>query len=583
MSAPAAAVGLVWPSEDAFATGDEEQTRVYDDADVEHLLGGLVAQVVLAWEEQRLDADDALRVYLRVREELLVRPRAFQTMSQAQRTSLCLVFVTCIRARVQRRRWTRTEFLAEGLRSLNMFPYAVHLRDTARMVLGENTRVMDQWTLKEWMDISAELVKALERCGAALEGAEEMWEAHWDRFASLLDSADVEHPPLLPGASDDEADSSDDDNEARTRLSPQQEAALLATGVLHPNATPEQRVEIARTLAHIEEQNAEKAIEGLYNDERYNSRHAEGDPLLIHPMPFVYKGRRLNYTFFSTLELRFHAYHARFQTLRAFQQAAVRDRALEAALRKPLRDAEPHKRMVAFLEWLNKHQDTITRHMLREKVGTPMSTAHLQTGEATRAFVRRFERALERGNPREVLDEAPSPTEVLAEMRREAHQQVERYLLTSGDHVKRVIEGHLRSEAAAEREWKPIPLSHDTERLALLLLPALLDASLSRLKCKHRFTDCSWLDALRQKHVCPRPLFATPEEAVARFPEAIAAGALVVCILRRYFVVSCLHDAPVVVEVPTLSSAMLLWLAFACAIEEKQIPLAFRDSVKQLR
>ncbi len=565
-----------------MATADEEQTRVYDEADTEELLHGLVFPIVRAWEEHQLSAEDALRVYMGVRNELIVRPRAFQTMSPSQRTALCLSFIVCMRARVDHRRRTRTQFLAEGLRSLQMFPYAVQLREKARIVLGDNARVMDQWPLKEWMDIAAELVKALERCGAALEGAEDMWEAHWDRFASLLDSADIVHEPLKPGCSDDE-DDSDSDEESEETLSPEQETALRATGLLQPTATPKERAELARSLRRIEAQNAQKGGASLYDDARYTSEHADGDPLLVHPLPFVHRGRRLKYTLISTLELRFHAYHVRFQALRAFEAAALRDRALDLVIRPLLRHTEPHKRMIAFLEWLNKHQDTITRHLIRENVGTPMSTAHLQTGEATRAFVRRFERALERGNPRELLDENPAPTEVLAEMRRDAHQQVERYLVSSGDHVKRVIEGQLRSEAVAEREWKPIPVAHETERLALLLLPVLVDAALSRAKCSHRISDCSWLDELRQKHVCPRPLPVTPEEAVARFPEAVASGAMIYRVLRRTFVISCYQETPMVVEVPTLSAAIILWHGFACAIDELQMPPMFRESVKALR
>jgi hypothetical protein len=519
-----------------------------------------------------------------MRSELVTRPRAHQTMSPAQRTSLSLAFVVCMRTRAEKRRFAEGALLPPGLRSLDMFPYVVQLREIAHVILGDNARLMDQWPLKEWMDISAELVKALERCGAALEGAEELWDAHWDRFATLLDAAEVEHAVLLPGGSDDEeADDSDDDDGGAPSLSPQQEAALRATGLLQPSATPREKADLARRLAHLEEQNAQKADRGLYNDERYTSRHEEGDRLLVHPLPFVYHGRRLKYTLFSTLELRFYAYHARFQTLRVFKEAAKRDEALGASTREPLRGTQPHQRMIDFLGWLNKRQDTITRHLLREKVGTPMSVAHLQTGEAARAFIRRFERALERGNPREVIDESPSATEVLAEMRRDAHQQVERYLITSGEHVKRVIEGHLRSEAAAERTWKAVPVAHDTERLALLLLPALVDAALSRLKCKHRFTDCSWLDELRQKHVCPRPLFASVEEAVARFPEAVASGALVVRLMRCTFVVSCYAEIPVVVEVPTLSAAVILWLAFACAIDVKAMPPHLRDAARAVR
>ena len=96
---------------------------------------------------------------------------------------------------------------------------------------------------------------------------------------------------------------------------------------------------------------------------------------------------------------------------------------------------------------------------MREKIGNPLANAHLYTGETERAFVQRMHRAVERGSPKEVLNERPSAIEVLAELRAAAHTQVERYLANSGEHAKRVIEGHLRSEAAAEKEWKPVPLA----------------------------------------------------------------------------------------------------------------------------
>lgn len=567
-----------WPSQEAFTTDDGEESRVYEPSDLRELLGGLVRRMAVLSENHELAPADALVTYRRVRRALITRPRAHQSMSPAQRTSLYGAFILCMRALVESRRATQTIELADGLRSLNEFPYAVALREKTKIILGDARRVMDQWPLREWTGIASELVKAFERCGAALEGARDAWTAHWDRFISLLDSSDWKVDALLPGASDDEDGSSDEDD---TLLSPAQEEALRATGLLSPTASLQEKAELARQLQIA--RNNDRGVQGLYDDEEYTSRHAEGEPLLVLPLPYVRDGRRLRCSLLCILELRFHYYEPRFEALAAFEAATKRCKTLGDVVRRQLHALSPHTLMVRFLEWMAKHQDTITRHLVREKIGNPMAMAHLYTGEAERAFIQRMHRAIERGSPKEVINERPTPIEVLAELRHDAHKLVERYLANSGEHVKRVVEGYLRTETAAEKEWKPIPLAHDTERLALLLLPTLLDASLSSLGCKHRVMESSWIDELKHEHACPPPFFTGPEQAVQMCPAALDSGAMLVRILRRTFVVSPFTTPPAVIELPTLSSGLLLWLAFAYDIKEKEVPPVFRDAVKTLR
>ncbi len=177
-----------WPPDVAFATDDEPESRVYERSDADDLHQQLVLPLVTAMETGTADLPKVIRTYHRVRRQLLRSVRAHQRMSPIQRESLWMLFVIAVRARVQQRRATvQDEFRIDGLRRAVDFPYAEALRDRAHMLLGGySEQVMDEWPLREWAAFAESLVTALERCGAALPGARDAWEAHWDRLVSTF-------------------------------------------------------------------------------------------------------------------------------------------------------------------------------------------------------------------------------------------------------------------------------------------------------------------------------------------------------------------------------------------------------------
>ena len=464
--------------------------------------------------------------------------------------------------------------MPDGLRSPSDFPYAAAVREHARLLLGKTDKVMDMWTLREWIEFGNGLVDALETCGAAVDGARDAWDGHWDRFISLLDSAVPQEEEVNAVSSADSSD--EEDGDGRLELTPAQEAGLRMVGLLLPTSTPEERTVLARQLRERELAQAH-ALVGLYDDEGHTVPDTSKDDALLLPLPWAHGGRRLTPFFFSLLEMRFRAYQARFDALAAFEAAVQESRpVMRDHLRPKLHAAEPHAIICSFLEWMRNHQDSISQRFLREEIGNPMAKAHLRTGEVERYILQRVEEA----GSDQVLNERPPAMEVLKTMRQAAFRQVDRFLERSGEQVKLVVDGFLRVEALANKEWRPVPAAHDTERLALLLLPNLLDAALSRKDAKHRIMECSWIDELKQEAACGPPLFTTPAEAVAQCPEAQAAGGvMLVRLLRRTFV---LYQGPTVLEVPTFSAGLLLVLSFL-PIEEKKMPRVFREHVRALR
>ncbi len=394
----------------------------------------------------------------------------------------------------------------------------------------------------------------------------------------LMDSAE---PPVDAMFVDNESSSMSDDEteDVLPELTPEQEKSLLAAGILTPITSAAERAALAQRL-HAVAADAQRPDGGLYNDEALTIKADRREALLLTPLPFVHRGRRLSFSFLCAMEMRFYVYEARFAALAAFESAAQAGRPLMTRLRPILHALHPHAVTVAFLKWMADRQDTLTQHFVRERIGNPMAKAHLSTGEVERYFVDRLERAIAHGSPNESISEKPGAAEVLAQMSPLVYEQVMKYLQTSGEHAKRVIDGYLVTEAAAEREWRPIPAAHATERLALLLLPTLLDAALSRGGADHRICACSWIDELEQERACPPAFFASPNDAVCRRAGAVLKSkVMLVRFLRRTWVVV---PNLVTLEVPTLSAGILLWLAFA-DMPLGKVPRPLRDAVRQLR
>jgi hypothetical protein len=589
-----------WPSKEAFATAESSVGQIYARSDADELLKGFVLPRARLVEDDfterlldlPLDVVEAVSArlvseYERARGQLVDRLRAHREMTRVQRTSLLVFFFIVVRALVMARQRRIHPGVPDFARCTDDYVYVQQAAALGRLRLavGDGTVPADRWTLREWRLMSDSLEDALARCGAALDGARDMWGAHWDRFVGLLDARErLVSQPSRSSSSQSESESSDDEGEGdEGELAPGVEEALRMTGLLPSTATKADRQAAARQMR--EATRASRVLTGLYDDKEstVGARHRESrkHELLYVPLPYVRGGRRISAMAVVRWESRFYAYQCRFAALSAFEQAARRDHELGLAQRPVVQRIQPHRVMERFLVWMrDRVRDTISQRYVREQIGTPMMGAHLNPGETERAVLEQLARYAWQGS-----NDRPQPAEVLAETRPAVYKQVDKSLENSGEFVLSVIDNYLREEAKANDTWRPIPCAPETERLAMLLLPNLLDAALSRVGVRHRSVDCSWIDELRGGEHVP---WITPQEAMKRVVPSIIARACVVRILRRTFV-TCVGvlgvDRPPVyttVEVPSLSAALLVWLAWA-DVELEDVPETMREAVAAIR
>jgi hypothetical protein len=590
-----------WPSKEAFATSESSVGQIYARSDADELLRGFVLPRVRLVEEDLterlldlpLDVVEAVSArlvneYERARGQLVDRLRAHREMTRIQRTSLLVFFLIVVRGLVMARQRRIHPGMPDLARSTDDYVYVQQAATLGRLRLavGDGTVPADRWTLREWRLMADSLEDALARCGAALEGARDIWGAHWDRFIGLLDSRErlVSQPSRSSASSSSQSDSESSDEEGvEEDLAPGVEEALRMTGLLPPTATKADRQAAARQMR--EATRASHVLTGLYDDKEstVGARHRESrkHELLYVPLPYVCGGRRISAMAVVRWESRFYAYQCRFAALSAFEQAARRDHELGLAQRPVVHRTQPHRVMERFLVWMrDRVRDTISQRYVREQIGTPMMGAHLNPGETERAVLEQLARYAWQGS-----NDRPQPAEVLAETRPAVYKQVDKSLENSGEFVLSVIDNYLREEAKANDTWRTIPCAPETERLAMLLLPNLLDAALSRVGVRHRSIECSWIDELRAGEHLP---WITPQEAMKRVVPSIIARALIVRVLRRTFVV-CVGvlgvDTPpvyTVVEVPSLSAALLVWLAWS-DIELEDVPETMREEVAAIR
>jgi hypothetical protein len=504
-------------------------------------------------------------------------------MTRIQRTALLVLFLTVVRALVLARQRRLGAEIPDMARSTDDFVY-VRLAATQgrlRLAVGDGQHPMARWTLREWRLFSDSFEDALARCGAALDGARDLWGAHWDRFIGLLDASDRDQPQPSSSSSSvsESSEEEEEEEEDEGELAPGIEEALRMTGLLPPTATAADRKAAVRQMR--EAKRASRVLSGVYNDVETTTDARKRQELLHLPLPYVNGGRRLSAMAVVRLESRFYAYQCRFAALSAFEEAARRDSPLAQTLRPIIHRCQPHTVVQAFLVWMRDHvRDTISQRYVREQIGTPMMGAHLNPGEVEGAVLAQLSRMAWQG-----ANDRPQAAEVLAETRPAVYKLVDKSLENSAQFVMSVIDNYLPEEARANEAWRPIPFAPETERLALLMLPNLLDAALSRMGVKHRSLDCAWIDELRGGEHLP---WMTPAEAMKHVVPSIVARAMIVRVLRRTFVtcvgVLAVGGAPVytTMEVPTLSAALLVWLAWA-DVELTDVPDTMKEAVAAIR
>lgn len=577
--------------QEAFALAPRAD-NLYMRADTDNLLDGYVvprcALVDHAWEDYgRLlvaRGSDALaaelgraaarmeREYRVLRQRFIRAGIAYAHMSSAQWGAILFMFVNTIRLRTlwhNARQDTLSQCPAVDMAASD-FDYPASERIVgAGLQLAVTGVPLKQYSLEQLMAALRLMLAALHGVGATVAGYAEYWDALFERFAGIM-SGDF---PAVDAA-------------AMSVAAATEHEALVATQrALQAWLMPSLPVSVGEVSHNARVHRASK-LNATNLVEPANKRSDEQQLRLSPALPVVDGMNRVLVACLCSAECMYHTQRDRFTAAATFAAAAKKKGSAEvvAALGPLLRRAPAV--MEAFLRAVATTPDTNVHRFVRDKVANDTPRANLMPGEPERFIVLTVEDALRfmataaTGIGKNMVED-PYPGEVISALRADEYMRIAEFF-NEPNMFFAICEQYLAHEIVLG--GAPTPIATVAERTGVLLIALTIDGFLRTQHCPDHLTlrENVTLDELEHAPSIPKSPPMTPAAALAY--KGLRAGFTVVRLMRQNYLVMHMGPdrPPRVLEMPTVSAALLFWMA-AAPLEEGWLHPALRPFVLEIR
>jgi hypothetical protein len=537
--------------------------------------------------------------YVACRRALLLEANARAHMSSAQRQLLVGMWLSALvwpvlvqRAETEeaRRAWPVT-YEAQD------FDLVAKLAEESALQLAVSDARLDSYSLRQWNTAFDLLCYGFAESGAVVDDGRAYWTALWDSFLRFASGQ------AFPVELADESISGNEED-PMAAVSPAELAAVERVLASLGSSLASMRKQ-RRVVSNESGSESGSDDDAMDLDEPEDSSSSSNDaaapaysPILDYSpaveqrrpdrkdaeaTPIEHAGVAVKLSYLLSLESRYYAHVLSLDAVDAF--------AHEARLRKNARLSRMfgtflHKRAAeairGFLLSPAIIKDKTAARGIRDNVGRKLAGAHLQRGEMEYYYIATVENARAKQRT-DGVDPKPLSDHVLAQLRQADYTKMLKFRLGE-QAVGMALEGLLRTEinlrhASVKRD--------PTERFGLLLLVEALDYAMAVRKCPPQLLlgRCSFIEELEEDCTVPKAPPASVLQAALDLTRD--SGAAYIRIMRRNFIVARApgreSDERYLLEVPHITTAILLWLICSPRLGQEWIPTTLWSLVKKGR
>jgi hypothetical protein len=508
-----------------------------------------------------------LNIYWATRRRLIQNARCRIRLSQPQRIGLIQLFIAAIKMR--RRLAERIAYEAQQLAPLDInvrdFDYVAEAHNQPFEAIPNTS--LRKHSLQNWSTALDLLVRAISVLGDCVPGLVEYWDAIWARFDEIISLVDPDNP-----LDQDRVALEHDIVAADPVIHPELDAIVSAW--LTSLALDAGETDILRQdddAAH----HASPILDAVQHIMPRWDEDGHATRLGIDATPVIHNSARLRLSFCERCECIYYAHSTLIAAAKTYGLASARSfpLSIQTFYKKHFSAEAGSKVWSDFIQSLRRiNWDSIDRGF-RENIVPRMAGAHLKRGAMELYFLSAIERIRDRGSSNlESVDTNFKASRVLSESDPEESGHVARQWSSNAALFTLVLDRYLNSN-------KPVGQLRG-ERMAALVLLVLIEQDMRLRACpnSHLLITGSrravFLDELEEESIVPSMPPITPWEMTMRSGRTCC----LVSIFRRHYLVLCqsLTSSRIVLELPTLPSALLAWFVFHPSVIDEFIhPLVY--------